>query len=1173
MHKNEVNGPVHGHVVQANCIQGGIHVHRSEPSEARRRLRDALREATVAVGSGSGVRLAPGVVLTHASLTGLEAESLGGGLALIRTEPDDQPYACATVGTPADDERVVVGSETGAPVLDWRTGGVCGVLDDAGDLVAVPAVPELAAARLNHDWLDRLSAEQLRAGGWQHVGPRLRRYLTTVGRADHEHAYSLVSRQAPPLSKIYLARQATRLADAAEPPELLERLQADRLLEHHPGVQVLGYPGMGKSSLVRRLAAESARQWLAEGDGEFVPVLIPAEALTRTATLPDALADGVVHGFSHQLDRSQLVELFGAEPLPGVRWLVLVDGLDEVLDPAARLDVLRKIGELREQPEYWVLITSRPLDRRGFLGRIDQTRYPTFSIEPFTDDELRDFAARVLRERQHPGPEAAAADFLARVHRTKLRTLAHVPLISTMLCLLYAENPNDELPDNQSQLYGRFVSWLKTKLSELDARTLMRNRVFKHGPTAERAVDELVENIEPLLQEIAFGRQKLGAEQRDLPLFEHALAWTGVERPAAMSPEEWADVLADVLRVSGLVIQPGSEFQFLHQTVEEYLAACHLVARSDPRTWSGRRLLAPQPRWPWSHLEVKTFLAARWAEEGIDLTRMLRKLLRWGRWRNNVGFLAELARHGVVLDRDLVDRAVRILCKVVANPKSASREWQDCLTWLADLDEDRAVTELEVLAGTAAEHRRYEAVRELASLDSERAIPSIRQFINDTAIKKTPRTALARHLRDLGVEQAHALFADVAADSDNGALRVEAAEILVSVLGQDLTVLSRLAGDRGLDDDAQLDAGEILLAHDVDRGLSALSGLVRSAVKPGVRRRAVRLIEGHDPGRAETELTALVESEKAPIARRFDAASLLVKEHGRDVELVLEIAESRKLDRELRLEAARMARGGNRKAVVALVLDIVDSCSATDSYRLEALEYLAGLDGAAAFPGLRDFVRTRGQTDPDRFRAAEIAAKSSGPAAADLYGELAKSSDVDSALRVQAARAALAKHDTTGAALLAGIAEDSEAQPEDRHEAALALFSHDGVKGVDALVVIGEDRSLPGALRMKALEKAHSERAGAVRKALAHLAEDTAVAEAIRLHAAQKVGDRKTSERLLAGLAAGAKSDETRFDAARALSRVNRNRGLAALRDLESDQRVSRSTREKATKAAERLDR
>ncbi|MFI0468065.1 hypothetical protein ACH347_28625 [Saccharopolyspora sp. 5N102] len=141
-----------------------------------------------------------------------------------------------------------------------------------------------------------------------------------------------------------------------------------------------------------------------------------------------------------------------------------------------------------------------------------------------------------------------------------------------------------------------------------------------------------------------------------------------------------------------------------------------------------------------------SFLAARWAEEGVDLTRMLRKLLRWGRWRNNIGFLAELARHGVVLDGKLVDRAVRILCKVVSNPKSASREWQDCLTWLADLDEDRAATELEGLATTGSKHRRYEAVRELASLGAK---SDQTRFDSARALARVNRSRGLAALRDL----------------------------------------------------------------------------------------------------------------------------------------------------------------------------------------------------------------------------------------------------------------------------------------------------------------------------------------------------------------------------------------------------------------------------------------
>ncbi|MGI8305580.1 hypothetical protein [Saccharopolyspora hattusasensis] len=47
--------------------------------------------------------------------------------------------------------------------------------------------------------------------------------------------------------------------------------------------------------------------------------------------------------------------------------------------------------------------------------------------------------------------------------------------------------------------------------------------------------------------------------------------------------------------------------------------------------------------------------------------------------------------------------------------------------------------------------------------------------------------------------------------------------------------------------------------------------------------------------------------------------------------------------------------------------------------------------------------------------------------------------------------------------------------------------------------------------------------------------------------------------------AVGAKIDQTRFDAARALARINRS--------TEVSRRVGRATREKATQATERLDR
>lgn len=172
VHRNEVNGPVHGHVVQAIYAHGGVYLHQSEPS-TRGRTRDALRSATVSVGPGKGVRVVPGIVLPMAFQPEptRHRKPLGNGLALIHGEPDDRPFTCVSAvhrpTTSASSWTLRSKLRCSPP----HSGDVCGVLDEAGDLVAVPAVPErlASAGRSNHQWLEGLSAEQLRAGRWLQI--------------------------------------------------------------------------------------------------------------------------------------------------------------------------------------------------------------------------------------------------------------------------------------------------------------------------------------------------------------------------------------------------------------------------------------------------------------------------------------------------------------------------------------------------------------------------------------------------------------------------------------------------------------------------------------------------------------------------------------------------------------------------------------------------------------------------------------------------------------------------------------------------------------------------------------------------------------------------------------------------------------------------------------------
>ena len=519
---------------------------------------------------------------------------------------------------------------SGAPVLNWRTGAVCGLVrvrDTVHDSVArlVPAevvlraYPQLAAhGDGNGAWLGTMDDAQLRAAGRRVPGPRLRRYLDAARRADRMHPYfHLLGTGLPPLATVYLRQQASA--------QLMThgRVDADELVLRHAGVQVIGGPGAGKSSLLRHITATAAKAWLRGATGGFVPILVPAASLTQWVSMAEALASGVHHELHTELDGRQLTEMFQHEPLPDVPWLVLVDGLDEILDQQLRSVVLNKIERYREESLFRFMLTSRQLGEHVFDKVYDPKRYPTYVIEPFTDDDLRDFAGRWFAALNAPAPAEMTMRFMNRLAHNKLRGLAHIPLIATMMCVLFMENPNGDLPINRCQLYGRFVAWLSSKQQRsAEVRANLRALASAGGGDAEAAVDELLNRLPDLLREVALERQGFGnlAPRVPVPIAERIARWDGHWPLRTLRRDAWHEIVCEALRVNGLLVQRGDDFRFLHQTVEEYLAAARLVECSRRRI---RKILAPQRAWPWSNLEVRMFVAAMLVDNGTDVSRML----------------------------------------------------------------------------------------------------------------------------------------------------------------------------------------------------------------------------------------------------------------------------------------------------------------------------------------------------------------------------------------------------------------------------------------------------------------------------------------------------------------------------------------------------------------------
>lgn len=352
-------------------------------------------------------------------------------------------------------------------------------------------------------------------------------------------------------------------------PDALGFAFADR---RRRGLLVLGHPGSGKTTQLRRLALSFAR-----GDlpipglvEDLVPVFVPLRRLTaQDRSLGDLVQRLVAHDddLGFEGDFARWLWRRG-------RLLLLVDGLDEVAKER-RAEVKDWIEKVARSPKRnLVVVTCR------FEGYARQVRFgPEFlalSLRPLSDQQADTFVQRWYREVEVGilPPGSAERDRRAaerRAHReagslverlrgpsmreARVYELAHNPLLLSAICLVHRDRA--KLPERAEELYGSTLDvllqhWREAKRLPVsfDARTarqiLQPIALWLHGEEGrtQASEDELCGVLEPAMREAGW---------RDLT-------------PRAF--------LATVRDESGLLTGWSAErFGFLHLGFQEYLAA------------------------------------------------------------------------------------------------------------------------------------------------------------------------------------------------------------------------------------------------------------------------------------------------------------------------------------------------------------------------------------------------------------------------------------------------------------------------------------------------------------------------------------------------------------------------------------------------------------------------
>jgi hypothetical protein len=476
-------------------------------------------------------------------------------------------------------------------------------------------------------------------GSWADMpSPHLwvRDLLLAQAREAELLPYRLLGVEGPPLPAIYV-RQLLRgknrdLHEGGDEPgnpgqeDASETvLPAGDAISRHDALLITGVPGAGKSTLVREFVRSLARIWLREDSAAeppvsqpVVPLRLPARAFSESGSFSSVIA-GVVRDVYGLAMVSEPDAMQFADLVHGARWLLFIDGIDEVADRDLRKKIIRAIaGHARSDGPYRFVVTTRPL-LAAELAPLRHGGFASYSIEPFGQPELRIFATRWFAAQNPATCDERAGLFVREILDGRLKEAALNPLLATIAAVAKTRDPDRPLPANRVGLYEQFCDYLINDDANMRSvlEEIRRGADEPQVRMAEWAYAHRSELVAHLAEQHRAGQSMLVGEAR---------AWIAEHQRAKVSEADLSDdILRELLTRTGLLVIDGSGLRFLHQAIAEYLAARAVADRLPPdlpdlKIWTDLSL-EPAER------TFVVFTLLLWGQRGHDLGAVLRRLL------------------------------------------------------------------------------------------------------------------------------------------------------------------------------------------------------------------------------------------------------------------------------------------------------------------------------------------------------------------------------------------------------------------------------------------------------------------------------------------------------------------------------------------------------------------
>ncbi len=335
--------------------------------------------------------------------------------------------------------------------------------------------------------------------------------------------------------------------------------------EYPPNLVLLGAPGTGKTTLLKHITLTLTAPTQDAPRLNKTPIfLYSRDVAQHVGQNPHySLLQAI-----HALFRSRQITVplnWLAHDLNNGRCLIMLDGLDEVADPALRQQVVAWVQrQIQQHPTNQFVITSRPF---GYASNPLPDAL-LLEVKPFTLEQVRQFVTSwyEANEIKTQGRDDAgvrrdaagrATDLLRRLRQTPaLLEMGVNPLLLTMIATIHRYR--NTLPDQRVSLYHEICDVFLGKRHEA------RGITYELSPSQKKRV----------LQNLAY--EMMRRNLRNITRADAAdIIDPALKRVHPQTSSE--QFLQMITETSGLLIEHmAGVYSFAHQTFQEYLTAVHL---------------------------------------------------------------------------------------------------------------------------------------------------------------------------------------------------------------------------------------------------------------------------------------------------------------------------------------------------------------------------------------------------------------------------------------------------------------------------------------------------------------------------------------------------------------------------------------------------------------------